>query len=160
MSYVPDLDANGMLSSLGSTIANNVKAVSSKQLLSELGKDLMGGDYQSGCVEGAGCWRHADRLEADGTPPAAAERGYIAGCCRGLRSVSSSRPRLSRPATVGGDYFKKLAAVESGGNPNAVSPTGAKGVFQFIPQHGSSTAAGPMLWTQCAVCCGPKAHCR
>ena len=47
MSYVPDLDANGMLSSLGSTIANNVKQYRQKQLLSELGKDLMGGDYQS-----------------------------------------------------------------------------------------------------------------
>lgn len=47
MSYIPDLDANGMLSSLGANIANNVKQYRQKQLLSDLGKDLMGGDYNS-----------------------------------------------------------------------------------------------------------------
>jgi soluble lytic murein transglycosylase-like protein len=31
----------------------------------------------------------------------------------------------------------KIAAIESGGNPNAISATGAIGVFQFTGQTGT-----------------------
>ena len=31
------------------------------------------------------------------------------------------------------DYFARTRGIESGGDPNAVSPTGATGVYQFIP---------------------------
>lgn len=134
MSYVPDLDANGMLSSLGSTIANNVKQYRQKQLLSELGKDLMGGDYQSAASKAlaAGDMQtglklmelHQQRQNAAALP------GLLQGPSFGQQQQAA--PQQTGDGS-GGDYFKKLAAVESGGNPNAVSPTGAKGVFQFIP---------------------------
>jgi len=134
MSYVPDLDANGMLSSLGSTIANNVKQYRQKQLLSELGKDLMGGDYQSAAAKALQAGDMATGLKlmelGQQKQNAAALPGLLQGPSFGQQQQAA--PQQTGDGS-GGDYFKKLAAVESGGNPNAVSPTGAKGVFQFIP---------------------------
>ena len=134
MSYVPDLNAYGMLSDLGTKIATGFKEAQQKQLLSALGQDLMGGDYQSAAAKALQAGDMATGLKlmelGQQKQNAAALPGLLQGPSFGQQQQAA--PQQTGDGS-GGDYFKKLAAVESGGNPNAVSPTGAKGVFQFIP---------------------------
>lgn len=48
-------------------------------------------------------------------------------------TTPSNSPVGSLPATGGGDTFSKMIQIESGGNPNAVSPKGATGIAQIMP---------------------------
>lgn len=134
MSYVPDLNSFGMLSELGKNLWGGVKEMQQKQLLSELGQSLMGGDYNGAAQKAlaAGDMGTGLKLLELGRQRqnAAALPGLLQGPSFGQQQQAA--PQQTGDGS-GGDYFKKLAAVESGGNPNAVSPTGAKGVFQFIP---------------------------
>lgn len=134
MSYVPDANAFGMLSELGKTIGSDIKQYRQKQLLSDLGSDLMKGDYNSAASKAlqSGDMQTGLKLIELGQQRqnAAALPGLLQGPSFGQQQQAA--PQQTGDGS-GGDYFKKLAAVESGGNPNAVSPTGAKGVFQFIP---------------------------
>ena len=124
MSYVPDLDANGMLSSLGSTIANNVKQYRQKQLLSELGKDLMGGDYQSASAKALQAGDMATGLkllelgrqrQSDATLSA-----WLPGSNGGLGGASGGAPQPSQQSATS-TPFGKPAPV--GGFDQAVSRT-------------------------------------
>lgn len=135
MSYVPDANAFGMLSELGKTIGSDIKQYRQKQLLSDLGSDLMKGDYNSAASKAlqSGDMQTGLKLIELGQQRqnAAALPGLLQGPSFGQQPAQAAPVQTGDGS--GGDYFKKLAAVESGGNPNAVSPTGAKGVFQFIP---------------------------
>lgn len=137
MSYIPDLDANGMLSSLGANIANNVKQYRQKQLLSDLGKDLMGGDYNSAASKALAAGDMGTGLKLLELGRQRQMDSSVQSLLGGLGGPAQTQQHAPASPQMGdgsgGDYFKKLAQVESGGNPNAVSPTGARGMFQFIP---------------------------
>lgn len=135
MSYVPDLNAYGMLSDLGNKISAGVKEYQQKQLLSALGQDLLGGDYQSAAAKALQAGDMATGLKlmelGQQKQNAAALPSLLQGPSFGQQPANAA-PTPSGDGS-GGDYFGKLAQIESKGNPNAVSPTGAQGLFQFIP---------------------------
>jgi len=51
----------------------------------------------------------------------------------------NNQPRTATEVNPGTDLIRKMIQIESGGNPNAVSPKGAQGVMQIMP----ATAADP-----------------
>ncbi|MGX7706311.1 transglycosylase SLT domain-containing protein [Methylobacterium sp. Gmos1] len=62
---------------------------------------------------------------------------------QGVAPTGKLSPLIADVATrneINPDYLQKLVQVESGGNPNAVSPTGAKGLTQFT--RGTAKAYG------------------
>lgn len=136
MSYVPDLNAYGMLSDLGDRITKSFQQAQQKQLLSSLGQDLMGGDYQSAAAKALQAGDMATGLKlmelGQQKQNAAALPGLLQGPSFGQPQQANAAPAPTGDGS-GGDYFGKLAQIESKGNPNAVSPTGAQGLFQFIP---------------------------
>lgn len=138
MSYVPDLGAYGMLSDLGSKIAAGFKEAQQKQLLSELGKDLAGGDYGAAAQKALGAGDMATGLKLLELGRQRQMDSSVQSLLGGIGQGGGSQP--SSGGT--GDYFGKLAQIESGGNPNATSPTGAKGVFQFIPSTWAQYGGG------------------
>lgn len=136
MSYVPDANMFGMLSDLGKNLWGGIREYQQKQLLSDLGQSLMNGDYNSAAQKALAAGDMGTGLkllelgrqrQVDAQLP-----GLLQGPSFGGGGQTQTAPAPQGDGS-GGDYFKKLAQVESGGNPNAVSPTGAQGMFQFIP---------------------------
>ena len=149
MSYVPDLDANGMLSSLGSTIANNVKQYRQKQLLSELGKDLMGGDYQSAAAKalqagdmgtGLKLMELGRQRQSDSTLSSWIGGGGLGGAAGGAQQPSQSPTAptpLGKPAPVGGFDQAVSRTLEFEGGLNKRDTNGTPSNF------GINAAANP-----------------
>lgn len=46
--------------------------------------------------------------------------------------TNSINEMAPKPAGISDSFLNRVAKIESGGNPNAISPTGAKGLYQFI----------------------------
>ena len=64
-------------------------------------------------------------------------RLWVASCCaRAALSVDACRliDRVARANDIPGDYIARLISVESGFSPTAVSPKGAQGIAQFMPE--------------------------
>lgn len=137
MSYVPDLGAYSMLSDLGKNLWGGIREYQQKQLLSELGQSLMGGDYNGAAQKALAAGDMGTGLKLLELGQQKQNAAALPGLLQGPQFGASASPAATAPQQTGdgsgGDYFKKLAQVESGGNPNAVSPTGARGIYQFIP---------------------------
>ena len=133
MSYVPDANMFGMLSDLGKNLWGGIREYQQKQLLSELGQSLMGGDYNAAAQKalqagdmgtGLKLLELGQQKQNAAALPALLAQPQFGG--------QSQQPSI--PSGAAGDYFGKLAQVESGGKADAVSPTGARGVYQFMPK--------------------------
>ncbi len=137
MSYVPDANMYGMLSDLGKNLWGGIREYQQKQLLSELGQSLMGGDYNGAAQKALAAGDMGTGLKLLELGQQKQNAAALPGLLQGPQFGASASPAATAPQQTGdgsgGDYFKKLAQVESGGNPNAVSPTGARGIYQFIP---------------------------
>lgn len=143
MSYVPDVNMYGMLSDLGKTITSGVKEYQQKQLLSELGKDLASGDYGAAAQKALGAGDVGTGLKLLQMGQERQNAAALPALLQGPSFGGGGAPAAAAASPGGsGDYFGKLAQVESGGNPNATSPTGAKGVFQFIPSTWAQYGGG------------------
>jgi len=67
--------------------------------------------------------------------------------------ITAKTQELGTPIPIG--YFHKMAQIESGYNPTAVSSTGAKGLYQFIgstwKQYGTGNPLNPVSNTEAAI---------
>lgn len=75
----------------------------------------------------------ADALEKNSSKFAQSALDGIAGALGGGGSAAASPAAGGAPVASGGDYFATMAQKESGGNPNARNPSGATGLYQFMP---------------------------
>lgn len=116
MSYVPNIDAYGMLSELGNKISSGVKEYQQKQLLSALGQDLMGGDYQSAAAKALqagdmatglklmelGRQRQGDATLSAWLPGSGGALGGANGGATQPSQQSATSTPFGKPAPVGG----------------------------------------------------------
>lgn len=108
MSYVPDANTFGMLSDLGKTFGNDIKQYRQKQLLSELGQSLMGGDYtgaankalQAGDMQTGLKLIELGRQRQDDASLSSWLGGNSAG--GGGNASASPRPAPASPSAMGG----------------------------------------------------------
>lgn len=75
----------------------------------------------------------ASALEKNSSKFAQSALDGIAGALGGGGSAAASPAAGGAPVASGGDYFSTMAQKESGGNPNARNPSGATGLYQFMP---------------------------
>jgi len=146
MSYVPDANMFGMLSDLGKNLWGGIREYQQKQLLSELGQSLMGGDYNGAAQKALQAGDMGTGLKLLELGRQRQQDAALQGVIGGLGSGGQTQTP-SIPSGGAGDYFGKLAQVESGGKADAVSPTGARGVYQFMPstwaQYGQGNINDP-----------------
>ena len=147
MSYVPDANMFGMLSDLGKNLWGGIREYQQKQLLSELGQSLMGGDYNGAAQKALQAGDMGTGLKLLELGRQRQQDAALQGVIGGLGSGGQTPSQPSIPSGGAGDYFGKLAQVESGGKADAVSPTGARGVYQFMPstwaQYGQGNINDP-----------------
>lgn len=60
-------------------------------------------------------------------------------------SAKLALPELERKHNLPSGLLSAILQAESGGNPNAVSPVGAKGLFQFMPSTAADLAIDPTI---------------
>lgn len=146
MSYVPDANMFGMLSDLGKNLWGGIREYQQKQLLSDLGQSLMNGDYNSAAQKALAAGDMGTGLKLLELGRQRQQDAALQGLIGGLGSGGQTQTP-SIPSGGAGDYFGKLAQVESGGKADAVSPTGARGVYQFMPstwaQYGQGNINDP-----------------
>lgn len=142
----------GMASGLSSSLVNNLQQSKSKSgfggLLGGIGQFFGGSKQQATQQRGLGAGQLAPSF------------GSFAP------TVNFNQARSSMPQLISGvlkqvdsniptDYFMKMANIESRFNPDAVSPTGAKGLFQFTKgtwnDYGQGNRLDPVENTKAAV---------
>jgi len=89
-----------------------------------------------------GVWPGSPNFPANGTPPDNAIGGAPAGVARWAQNLDFAG--LEKRYGLPPGLLAAVAHVESRGNPNAASPAGAKGLFQFMPATAREYGINPL----------------